>query len=213
MNKRGLTTIFVILGLILIIIIFLVFFQPSSLSNAFAKESIQSWETFEDVQKFEEALDDCTEEQTIKALKLLGSQSGYLYPKDYTKLSTLIISEPNTIEQTTEELELYLKNNLERNCFYGQEQNLNEVTVTINQNIEVETDWDLKINEQIAKAPKIKFQHPLYDIFQIVEEINTQENITPKEYSNTTIEVTTLDYNSYIYTITQDDYIFLLIKP
>tara|TARA_Y100000310_G_scaffold333760_1_gene411957 strand:- start:117 stop:767 length:651 start_codon:yes stop_codon:yes gene_type:complete len=214
MNKRGITTIFITLALIILILVFLSIFQFDSFTNAFAADTTETWETFEDVQNFEETLQDCLEEQTEETIQLLALQGGYINPTNYTKLNSNKISYISelTLSIIEQELETELEDSLERDCFFGQDQDLNSVSIDINQEtIEISTDWDLEILEQKAQAPHTELESNLYEIYNIAQDIYQSEQITSLTYENTTIEVTTLN-SDYVYTITQQDLVFMFVK-
>tara|TARA_Y100000310_G_C20633626_1_gene790002 strand:- start:223 stop:861 length:639 start_codon:yes stop_codon:yes gene_type:complete len=209
MNKRGLTTIFIILAIVLLILVFFVLFNTQSLNDALATSTIESWETFEDVSKFEEAMDDCLEEQAQYALETLGMQAGFIHLSSYVEIEGNKLSFKDfTLESMQDEISTYLKQNLERNCDYGQVQDLKQVTTEIkNQEVEITTDWDLEIINQTARSPSVDIESELYSIYALCEQIKENPAVTPMD-TNYTIEVTT-DYNYYIYSITADDYVFM----
>ena len=214
MNKRGVATILITFAVILVVLVFLTLFQYNSFSNAFASETSEAWETFEDVQNFEETLQDCLQEQTLENVEHLALQGGYINPTNYTKLNSNKISYISELSLSIieQELETELEENLERNCFFGQDQNLKSISIEITEGqIGIDTNWDLEILGQQAQSPNIEIESNIYEIYYIAQNIYQTQDITPKNYDNTTIEVTLLE-DKYIYTITQQELVFMFIK-
>lgn len=211
MNKRGLATIFLLLAIVLLILVFFVVLSPQSLNDALGTSAGESWETFEDVSKFEEAMDDCLEEQTEQALKLLGLQAGFIHLSSYIEVEGNKLSYKDfSLESMQDEISTYLKQNLERECDYGQVQELKEVTTEIkDQEVKIVTDWDLEIINQTTRSPSVSIESELFSIYSLCEQIKANPTVTPMD-SNYTIEVTT-DYDHYIYSITSDEYVFMMV--
>ena len=210
MNKRGVTTIFIILGIIILLILFFVFFASGQLSDAFSTNVVETWETFEDVSKFEETMEDCLEDNARTALTTLGLQGGYINLNNYMEIEgNRVSTDEFTLETMENEISEYLLNNLERNCDYGQQvSELNEVDTEIQRTrVEISTDWDLEILDQEAQPPTAQIDSDLYDIYGFVEQVRANPVVTPLD-TNFTVEVTT-DYDKYVYLVTAEEYLFI----
>ncbi|MBT4174116.1 hypothetical protein HOE07_00390 [archaeon] len=210
MNKKGVITIFIILGIVMLIIFFFVFFASDQLSDAFSTNVVETWETFEDVSKFEETMEDCLEENAQIALITLGLQGGYINLNNYIEIEGNRISyDEFTLDTMENEISTYLLNNLERNCNYGQDvSELESVDTEIQRTrVEISTNWDLEIIDQEAQPPTAQIDSDLYDIYGFVEQVRANPIVTPLN-TNFTVEVTT-DYDKYVYFVTADEYLFM----
>lgn len=210
MNKRGVATIFAILGIVLLAIIFFVFFASNQLTNAFGTNVVETWETFEDVSKFEETMEDCLEENARTVLTTLGLQGGYITLNNYINIEGNRISYDDfTLETMESEISSYLVSNLERNCNYGQDvSELKSIDTEIQKTrVEISTDWNLEILGQEAQPPTAQIDSNLYDIYGFVEQVKANPIVTPLD-TNFTVEVTT-DYDRYVYLVTAEDYLFI----
>ncbi len=203
-------TIFAILGIVLLAIIFFVFFASNQLTNAFGTNVVETWETFEDVSKFEETMEDCLEENARTVLTTLGLQGGYITLNNYINIEGNRISYDDfTLETMESEISSYLVSNLERNCNYGQDvSELKSIDTEIQKTrVEISTDWNLEILGQEAQPPTAQIDSNLYDIYGFVEQVKANPIVTPLD-TNFTVEVTT-DYDRYVYLVTAEDYLFI----
>src|SRR3989338_8648581 len=79
MRKRGQFTLFVIVGLLIVSVVMLgVYYKDEIFVSEWEKQKAQSLVVPEEAEEFKIAVDDCINEVSLEALKILGLHGGYI---------------------------------------------------------------------------------------------------------------------------------------
>ncbi len=195
-SKTSQVTIFIILGLLLVVIIAILFvvFRGAGIKVSVADE--------ENPQQY---IESCVKERVEEAVELLMKQGGYLEPTNFKtykdeKISYLcynrnylqpcVNQEPILIKHLEEEIENYIDRKVD-SCFdglklglekknyevvmeTGKELEVNLISSKIFINIEKDFKMSKKESEEFKKF-KFSLNHPIYNLADIAREIVNQE--------------------------------------
>jgi hypothetical protein len=180
--KRGQATIFIIIGIVLVLIIALGFIFREGLTEQLQTIGIiQEQQLSEEAQEVYDHVEGCLETIGEEALILVGAQGGTIEPTGYKDIrywyhSTNKILKTKEIEQ---EISNHINSNLEA-CTTLEEYNV-EVgefeteTEILNEKTIITTSWDLEVYNEEGKEKisqiEYSFDHRIYDILEFINEI------------------------------------------
>lgn len=124
MNKKGQVTIFVIVGIIIVISVFLVFyFLGDKLKKETKPEIVLEESSLEPMRKL---VEDCVKKEVVKGIELVGLQGGYYDPVKYNQVGDykisydchkdstgILVNKLPTLARISEEIKEYTSNNME----------------------------------------------------------------------------------------------------
>ncbi len=173
--KKGQIVWFVISGVFIMILFFLIFWLFSSLKQTSAKE-ITTEEEFQNIKNF---VLSCEQGIAEEAITILGRQGGRIYPENYLEINrnrieysyyNNMITLPN-IEAMQKEAERYINNKMFQLCnpSNATERNVTRSRITTQvkmnyDNILIETRWPITVffdNNTQKSFESIKFQMPI----------------------------------------------------
>ncbi len=139
--KKGQFTLFVIIGLVLLIVLFIIIYLTlSSQDNqtTFTSELIESDQARENYDFIEQ----CSEEKVENALLLIGLYGGYISQKDlkvynYSNVSLSILNNSLDVEHFSTQIEEYLKERIQ-DCFSDLDLDIDTESIEVNIAVEDE---------------------------------------------------------------------------
>jgi len=144
--KRGQASVFIILGLIVLIVIIFVFLGSMGSKDSTSQEITEIL----NIDQAKDALETCIEEEIEESFFLMGTQGGYLIPKNnsYFFLTTYDIL---TVEEMESNMESYLETTilecetLLEDSEFTLEKNGIDVMASFENRAEITVDWPVKV--------------------------------------------------------------------
>ena len=112
MNKKGQITLFIVLGIVILLVFLFVYFLESGYISK-TKNFAKSFGLISDKDAVKNFVDSCMEETGKNALTLVGLQGGYVLPKNYAEIENIRVNygyyEKKNVLVTKEALEEEIK--------------------------------------------------------------------------------------------------------
>jgi len=167
MVKRGQVTVFVIIGILILLVIGILLYFQFGLKEVFEESKVAV-----EAQPVKEIIDDCVEKVSLSGLELIGQQGGYIDigVKDSLKLDTvnsvywvdesgIVVPELKNMEK---ELEDYVEDNLEECAdFSNLDIKVNsgnvDVDVAMSNKVSVKVTWPITVTKDASSYSFDKF--------------------------------------------------------
>jgi len=180
--KKGQATIFIIIGIVLVLIIALAFvFREGITEQLQTLGLIKEQQLSEEAQEVYDHVEDCLETIGEEAIILIGEQGGTIEPSGYNKVRYWYYNSNRILEtkEIEQELSNYINSNLET-CTTFEDYNVDvgefEIeTEILNEKTIITANWDLEVYNEEGKEKISQIEHSfdyrVYDILEFTNEI------------------------------------------